>query len=93
MFLLLGGDLFHENKPSRRMVNSTIELLRKYTMGDKPCQIEFLSDQSMNFKHSKFPYVNYEDPNLNISYPVFSIHGNHDDPSKRIKSNHIISKG
>ena len=71
------------------MVNSTIELLRKYTMGDKPCQIEFLSDQSMNFKHSKFPYVNYEDPNLNISYPVFSIHGNHDDPSKWIISNHI----
>jgi double-strand break repair protein MRE11 len=24
--------------------------------------------------------VNYEDPNLNISIPVFSIHGNHDDP-------------
>lgn len=64
------------------MVNSTIELLRKYTMGDKPCELEFLSDQSLNFKHSKFPVVNYEDPNLNISYPVFSIHGNHDDPSK-----------
>ena len=27
-----------------------------------------------------FPAVNYEDPNLNISIPVFSIHGNHDDP-------------
>ena len=25
--------------------------------------------------------VNYEDPNLNISIPVFSIHGNHDDPA------------
>ncbi|KAJ3162342.1 Double-strand break repair protein mre11a [Geranomyces michiganensis] len=25
--------------------------------------------------------VNYENPNLNVSMPVFSIHGNHDDPS------------
>lgn len=77
-----GGDLFHENKPSRKMMNSVIELLRKYTCGDKPSRIEFLSDPSVNFKHSKFPVVNFEDPNINISYPVFSIHGNHDDPSK-----------
>lgn len=27
-----------------------------------------------------FPAVNYEDPNLNIGIPCFSIHGNHDDP-------------
>lgn len=25
--------------------------------------------------------VNYRDPNYNVSLPVFSIHGNHDDPS------------
>lgn len=29
---------------------------------------------------SSFPAVNYEDPNLNVAIPVFSIHGNHDDP-------------
>ena len=29
---------------------------------------------------NRFPAVNYEDPNLNISIPVFSIHGNHDVP-------------
>lgn len=29
---------------------------------------------------SRFPAVNYEDPNLNVAIPVFSIHGNHDDP-------------
>ncbi|XP_048389504.1 double-strand break repair protein MRE11 isoform X2 [Stegostoma tigrinum] len=29
----------------------------------------------------KFPWVNYYDGNLNISIPVFSIHGNHDDPT------------
>jgi DNA repair exonuclease SbcCD nuclease subunit len=32
------------------------------------------------FLHSRFPAVNYEDPNFNIGIPVFSIHGNHDDP-------------
>lgn len=25
--------------------------------------------------------VNYADPNLNVAIPVFSIHGNHDDPT------------
>lgn len=30
---------------------------------------------------SAFNYVNYEDENLNVAIPVFSIHGNHDDPS------------
>ncbi|KAG7268882.1 hypothetical protein CRUP_032989 [Coryphaenoides rupestris] len=28
-----------------------------------------------------FPWVNYQDENLNISIPVFSVHGNHDDPT------------
>lgn len=29
----------------------------------------------------RFPWVNYQDENLNISIPVLSIHGNHDDPT------------
>ncbi|XP_022417061.1 double-strand break repair protein MRE11 isoform X1 [Delphinapterus leucas] len=80
-FILLGGDLFHENKPSRKTVHNCLELLRKYCMGDRPVQFEIISDQSVNFGFSKFPWVNYEDSNLNISIPVFSIHGNHDDPT------------
>ncbi|XP_015759100.1 PREDICTED: double-strand break repair protein MRE11-like [Acropora digitifera] len=80
-FILLGGDLFHENKPSRKTLHGTMAMFRKYCMGDKPCQLEFLSDQSVNFSNSRFPVVNYEDPNYNISIPVFSIHGNHDDPA------------
>ena len=79
--ILLGGDLFHENKPSRKTVHRTISLLRRYCLGNKECQLEFLSDQSVDFGHCDFPVVNYEDPNYNIAYPVFSIHGNHDDPT------------
>jgi double-strand break repair protein MRE11 len=26
-------------------------------------------------------HVNYEDPDINVAIPVFSIHGNHDDPT------------
>uniref|UniRef100_H3A4P8 Double-strand break repair protein n=1 Tax=Latimeria chalumnae TaxID=7897 RepID=H3A4P8_LATCH len=80
-FILLGGDLFHDNKPSRKTVHSCIELLRKHCMGDHPIEFEILSDQSVNFGFSKFPWVNYQDLNLNISIPVFSVHGNHDDPT------------
>lgn len=80
-FLLLGGDLFHESKPSIMCYHRCIQLLKKYCLGDKPIEIQFLSDPSRNFGHLKNPLVNYEDPNMNIEIPVFSIHGNHDDPT------------
>ncbi|RKP05540.1 Mre11 DNA-binding presumed domain-containing protein [Thamnocephalis sphaerospora] len=78
--VLLGGDLFHDNKPSRKTMHTTMGLLRKYCMGERPCPIEFLSDQTVNFP-DQFATVNYMDPNYNVAIPVFSIHGNHDDPS------------
>ncbi|KAM7399279.1 hypothetical protein PAMP_018560 [Pampus punctatissimus] len=80
-FILLGGDLFHENKPTRQCLHNCITMLRKYCMGDTPIHFNILSDQTVNFNTSQFPWVNYQDQNLNISIPVFSIHGNHDDPT------------
>ncbi|CAK8692910.1 unnamed protein product [Clavelina lepadiformis] len=82
-FILLGGDLFHENKPSRKTLHRTMELFRKFCLGNRACHIEIVSDQAVNFGHtsSSVTCVNYEDPNINIKMPVFSIHGNHDDPT------------
>lgn len=54
--------------------------LRKNCLGMKPCELQFLSDANEVFSGA-FGHVNYEDPDINISIPVFSIHGNHDDPS------------
>ena len=39
----------------------------RWPMADKRCR--------------SFNHVNYEDPDINVAIPVFSIHGNHDDPS------------
>lgn len=78
--VLLAGDLFHDNKPSRKSLYQVMRTLRKNCLGMKPCPLEFLSDAADVFEGA-FPHVNYEDPDINISIPVFSIHGNHDDPS------------
>ncbi|KAK2601883.1 meiotic recombination [Conoideocrella luteorostrata] len=78
--VLLAGDLFHDNKPSRKSLYQVMRTLRQNCLGMKPCPLEFLSDAASVFEGA-FPHVNYEDPDINISIPVFSIHGNHDDPS------------
>ncbi|KAG6637416.1 double-strand break repair protein MRE11 [Carya illinoinensis] len=79
-FLLLGGDLFHENKPSRSTLVRAIEILRRHCLNDQPVQFQVVSDQTVNFANT-FGHVNYEDPHFNVGLPVFSIHGNHDDPA------------
>ncbi len=78
--VLLAGDLFHENKPSRKSMYQVMRSLRMNCYGDRPCELEMLSDASENFQGA-FNHVNYEDMDINVAIPVFSIHGNHDDPS------------
>lgn len=78
--VLLSGDLFHENNPSRKSLFQVMRTLRENCYGEKPCELEILSDTSQEF-FSGGGHVNYEDPDINVAIPVFSIHGNHDDPS------------
>ncbi|XP_008486269.3 double-strand break repair protein MRE11-like, partial [Diaphorina citri] len=76
--VLLGGDLFHINKPSPTTLKKCLETLRKYCIGDRSVFIDVISDPKLVMCND---HVNYMDPNLNISLPVFTINGNHDDPS------------
>lgn len=79
--ILLGGDLFHENKPTRASLHQVIASIREKCLGDKPVSLELLSDPNDGRAEGySFPAVNYEDSNLNVAVPIFSIHGNHDDP-------------
>jgi double-strand break repair protein MRE11 len=52
-FVLMAGDMFHDNKPSRSTLYRTMELLRMYCFGDNPVNIELLSDQALNF-HTRY---------------------------------------
>ena len=73
-FLLLAGDMFHDNKPSRRTMHCAMNLLRTHCLGDDPVFVAIENDEDNQYEY------NYTDPRHIISLPVFAIHGNHDDP-------------
>uniref|UniRef100_A0A1I8I8N5 Mre11_DNA_bind domain-containing protein n=1 Tax=Macrostomum lignano TaxID=282301 RepID=A0A1I8I8N5_9PLAT len=81
-FLLLGGDLFHENCPSTYTMHSCVRLIRQYCFGDRPVQFQRAA-ASADGDPGDCGGVNFEDANLNVSVPVFIVHGNHDDPLGR----------
>ena len=72
-FILLGGDLFHDSNPSKQTYFRLLTLLRKYCFGSRPVAFDCVSENDNLFD------FNYLDPNLNISMPIFGIHGNHDE--------------
>uniref|UniRef100_A0A0E0EIL4 Double-strand break repair protein n=1 Tax=Oryza meridionalis TaxID=40149 RepID=A0A0E0EIL4_9ORYZ len=79
-FILLGGDLFHENKPSISTLVKSMEIIRSYCLNDHQVQFQVVSDQAACLQN-RFGRVNFEDPNFNIGLPVFTVHGTHDGPA------------
>ena len=81
--VLLGGDIFHHNKPSKRTVCKTIEILRRYCLNNKKLTFKVLNtkEDSKDVFSTAFGSTNYEDPNFHVGLPTFTIHGNHDDPA------------
>lgn len=48
-FVLLGGDLFHENKPSRHTIVKATDILTRHCLSSEQVSIEILSDEKINF--------------------------------------------
>ena len=94
--VLLAGDLFHDNRPSRRTLYKTMEILRRYTMGQDPVQIQILGNSNavnylnphvrsgslVNMKRVLSHRQCFAFTQVSVDLPIFSIHGNHDDPSE-----------
>ncbi|EOB11973.1 double-strand break dna repair protein, partial [Nosema bombycis CQ1] len=79
-FIIQGGDLFHDNRPSRYCIDRTVQLLNKYCTG------------RTKSKHKELMRLNKMSQNVLISIPIVAIHGNHDDPSgiNRISTLNIL---
>ncbi len=69
-FLIHGGDLFHEHKPSKETLIKTEDILSKHVFGES----------RQTYKIGTRIDVNIRGHTMNIQLPIFMIHGNHDDP-------------
>jgi double-strand break repair protein MRE11 len=73
-FLLLGGDLFDEVNPSKECFFRCLNILKANVFGSRRAALHV----SLNGREYS---SNLEDPDLQISLPIFTIHGNHDYPT------------
>ena len=92
-FIILAGDLFHFSKPTPDCLNRCLSLLRKYCVGQRRSTYELISKESDVFNHCNFQTANVTDPSLNIAMAIYSIHGNHDDPTgvQRVSALDLLS--
>lgn len=78
--VLLGGDLFDVNVPTRATQLKTLRLLRTAVMGSTAVYLSAAYNRGVLHHAPPFEHLNYENPDWNVALPVFVIHGNHDDP-------------
>eukprot|EP01084_Bolivina_argentea_P113222 201829_1 len=65
-----------------------MDILRRQCMGSEPISFQIISREEELFSDYKnHPYANYRDPFYSVGTPVFSIHGNHDDPVREVGAN------
>jgi len=69
-FVLLGGDLFHEHRPSANAYFKASNILNQNVFGERDILFETMGFDDANYLRNLH----------NIKMPIFSIHGNHDDP-------------
>lgn len=68
--------------------------MRTYTLGDKEINFKLINmdeNQELSVSCSMSSGVNFKDPNMNVSYPIFSIHGNHDDTVNNLSALDLLS--
>ena len=78
--LLLAGDLFHENKPSRTSLYQTTAALRQYTRGSKPVELLLVGDEGFGIPRD-VPSV--------YSYPLYPTRGAH---ARRLDGRELITR-
>ena len=47
--VLLGGDLFHDNKPTRNTLVRAMNIIQEYSFCDDPVRFQILSNEAENF--------------------------------------------
>ena len=73
-FLLLGGDLFDEVNPTKECFFQCLNILKQNVFGNRKVGLKV----TLNGNEFK---TNLENEDLNVSLPIFTIHGNHDYPT------------
>eukprot|EP00924_Labyrinthula_sp_SR-Ha-C_P012969 maker-scaffold_12-snap-gene-5.30-mRNA-1 protein AED:0.01 eAED:0.01 QI:86/1/1/1/1/1/2/41/688 len=81
--VLLGGDLFHHNKPSRNTIIRTMEIFRRHVLQEQTAKAEKRSAikvHDANYDSFKRDLIGNHNVGK-VAMPMFIIHGNHDDPT------------
>ena len=88
-FVLLGGDLFHELRPTSETYYKTSKILNEQVFGPPPSKahqklipVPILNEpqNKVDFETLNYPGANYLSDAHRVRMPIFSIHGNHDHP-------------